>query len=449
MTAHNAILEQNEYRLVLVKAGSQAIWVDRTDGALRLPRVTISRWTRPAEELQLAIELGWRLRTIVLEFLPSKMGSVPCAVMEIMSSGTRDSLTAASIDEFTEEEMISEERERVTAILAGNGSTRGPFSRIGWIQEAMAWMRAEVGHDVAFTGEVRQLNASGGFLLARFRTQAGPAYWLKATGKPNVHEFYITRELAELCPEYLPRQLAAREDWNAWLMEDAGKPVDTWNLPALEMAVASMAQLQKRTMDRSSELLAAGAADQRVSTLRANMDELREYVDEAMTKQTSTKAPRLGTERLRTIFSQLHKACMRMEELGIPDTVVHNDINSGNILFRNAECVFTDWCEIGIGNPFFTLQHLCLLQPRGQEPWSRRLHELYKRIWVEFIDATAIDKAFTLMPPLAILSYLYRRGTLLRSSRRYDSHIESYVRSLTRYLDRTTQDPALLEGLCH
>jgi hypothetical protein len=45
--------------------------------------------------------------------------------------------------------------------------------------------------------------------------------------------------LAELCPEFLPHRIAEREDWNAWLMEDAGQPVQSWTLTALEQAVFS------------------------------------------------------------------------------------------------------------------------------------------------------------------------------------------------------------------
>jgi hypothetical protein len=447
MPAHNAKLEQTEYRLVLVRFGSQAIWVDRANGALRLPRVTIPRWTRAAEQLQQVIEASWHLRTIVLEFLPSKMDSAPCAVVEITSSETPDSLAAASIEQIVAEDMVSGEREAVNTILAGNGSASGPFSRIGWIQDAMEWIRAVVGHDIEFTGEVRQLNASGRFALVRFRTQAGPAYWLKATGKPNVHEFHVTRELAELCPEFLPRQIAAREDWNAWLMEEAGEPLNSWTLPELENAVLSMAMLQKKTLGRTKELLAVGAADQRISTLCEGLVELVEYLDEVMAKQTSDRVPRIETRRLWQMATLLQDACSRMEDLNIPDTLVHSDINSGNILFKGRRCVFTDWCEAGVGNPFLTFQYLCLLQARGQESWNSRLRELYSRAWRDIISAAHIEKALVLMPLLAILSYLYGRGTWLRSPRRNDPHFESYARSLARHIDRASQAPALLEAL--
>jgi len=441
--------EQIEYRVVLVRSGSHAIWVQSDGGALRLPRVTIPRWTRPAEQLQQILKNVWHLRGIVLDVLPGKTGSAPCAVMEILSPGSGDGFAAAASEDITEQEMASDEREAVKAILAGKVGARGPFSRIGWIQEAMQWLRAELGHEIAFTDDVRQYNAAGGFALVRFATKDGRAYWLKATGKPNVHEFHITRMLAELCPEFLPHRIAEREDWNAWLMEDAGQPVQSWTLPALEQAVSSMATLQQKAITQTREFLAVGAFDQRLCVLRTHLAELVEYLDEAMAKQTSKKVLRIEANRLRQLSSLLQDACFHMEALEIPDTLVHNDINSGNILFEGTRCVFTDWCEAGVGSPFFAFQYLCLLEAHGNGDWAPSLRKLYKQCWLDRLSASQIDQAFALTPLLAILAYLYGRGTWLHSLKRNDPHVESYARSLARHIDRAAQDPQLLEVLCH
>ena len=440
--------EQDEYRLVLVRAGFHAIWAQRADGALRLPRITIPRSMRLAEQLQLAIEAGWHLSVIVLDILAGEMGSTPCAVVEILSPGPYDGLTIASIDKGLEEEMTSEEFEAVEAILGSATIPRGPFSRVGWIEEALQWMQEIVGRTIKFTGEVRQYNATGNFTLARFATLSGPPYWIKATGEPNVHEFRITRMLAETCPEYLPRRIAERGDWNAWLMEDAGRPLDSWTRPSLERAALSMARLQQRTIGRTTAFLEAGAFDLRIGVVREDLPELVEYLDEAMTRQVSTKVPRIGRRRLQQLASILEDACFRMEALEIPDTLVHNDMNSGNILFQGEHCVFTDWCETGIGNPFLTLQYLCLLQPRGEEDWASGLREVYKQCWLGRLSAAQIDEALVLAPLLAILTHLYGRGTRCHKGRRNVPRVESYARALARRMDGAAQDTRLLEALC-
>jgi len=446
MPSHDPLLEE-EYRLIFVRSGSRAVWTDRDANGPRLPRVAVQKGSRHAAQLQGVIEAAWSLRVILLDFLPCRQDSTPCAVAEIMTSEPHIHLSAIAMDEIPEEELNHEEREAVGAILAGDERGLGPFSRMGWIGEAIEWL-SEFGPDVSFRDDIRQYNASGRFALVRFGTQRGPVCWLKATGEPNAHEFHVTRKLAGLCPEFLPPQIAIREDWNAWLMKDAGQPRDSVDLPSLEQAVLSMAALQQRTIGQSTELLAAGAFDQRIQILRGKLAEVLEYLIEAMSMQTSARVPRIGEERLRQIEQTLHDACSRMEELDIPDTVIHNDINSGNILFAGTRCVFTDWCEVGVGNPFFTFQYLSKLQFNREEGWTPRLQETYKRSWLGILNESQIDRAFTLTPLLAIFSYLLGRGTWLHSAQRHDPNTQSHARSLARHMDRAAHAPDLVETIC-
>jgi aminoglycoside phosphotransferase (APT) family kinase protein len=138
-----------------------------------------------------------------------------------------------------------------------------------------------------------------------------------------------------------------------------------------------------------------------------------------------------------------------MEALDIPDTLVHNDINFGNILFKGSRCVFTDWCEAGVGNPFLAFQYLCLLQSPRHEDWRPRLKDIYKSFWLDCLTTSQIEQAFVLVPPLAVLSYFYGRGTWLNSPLRNNPDIESHARSLARHMDHAIQDSLLLEAICH
>jgi hypothetical protein len=449
MSPQDTVSQQIEYRLVLVKSGSRAIWTQRSGDDFRLPRIEVPRWTRQAQQLQKSIADLWSLRAIVLDVIPGRNDLGACAVVEILDVECPQGLTAVSIHEISKLEMTLIERMTVDAMLAGDPGSRGPFSRAGWIQEAKEWVRTALGGQITFTGEIHQFNATGRFALARFAIEDGSAYWLKATGEPNTHEFQITRMLAELCPEFLPRCIATREDWNAWLMEDAGIAQDPWTLPRLKQAVLSMANLQKKTACHTSAFLAAGAFDHRISVLRAQLVELVEYLDVTMTKQVSTKVPRIERARLLEIASLLQDACFRMEELKVPDTLVHNDVNSGNILFDGSRCVFTDWCEVGVGNPFLTFQYLYLLKPRDEEDWTPKLRKVYGDCWLDSLSVSQIELAFGLAPVLAVFSCLYGRGTWLRSSRRNDPAVESHARALARHMDREAQDSRFREALCH
>jgi hypothetical protein len=448
MPPQDAPIERDEYRLILVRSGSNAIWTERDENPMRLPRVVVLKRGRPAEQLQDVVKAAWNMRVIILDFLHVRESFQPCAVAEIVSPESHLRLTATQVDDMPTEEINLEEREMLRASFDDGAHVHGPFSRVGWIKEAIEWIQAEVGQDVSFTEEIRQYNAGGRFALVRFGTTSGPALWLKATGEPNAHEFHVTRKLVDLCPEFVPLQIAAREDWNAWLMEEAGQPLESWALPDLEQAALTLAALQMKTSERRSDFLSAGAFDQRVSTLRANLAEVIEYLDEAMAKQSSTRVPRIDRERLRQMKDILRDACLCMEELEIPDTLVHNDINSGNILFQGTRCVFTDWCEVGVGNPFFAFQYLSKLQPSRNESWTPRLRDAYGRCWLGLLNESQIERAFALTPLLAIFSYLFGRGDWLHSAQRSDPCVERHARSLARHMDRAALEPGLKEAIC-
>jgi thiamine kinase-like enzyme len=103
-----------------------------------------------------------------------------------------------------------------------------------------------------------------------------------------------------------------------------------------------------------------------------------------------------------------------MEAINIPDTLIHNDMNPGNILFNGARAVFTDWSEACVGSPFLTFQHLQIQASMADETWGSRLKEIYKRHSRAVLDEPQIERAFALSPPLAIPSSRERRAASSR-----------------------------------
>ena len=98
MSLCDTTLAWNEYRLVLVKSGSNAIWTERKGSDLHLPRITVPRLARQAEEVQKGIEAIWRARNIVLDFLPRGQSSRPFVVSEILGPNLPHGLTACSVE---------------------------------------------------------------------------------------------------------------------------------------------------------------------------------------------------------------------------------------------------------------------------------------------------------------------------------------------------------------
>jgi hypothetical protein len=449
--------ERMDYRLALLLPESRQLLGKQVCGADELPQISIPRRERPAEQLTKLIEEKWKIKTVVLDILTDASAPTPCAIMEIRSTSRefeRNGLRPVQLDSFSDASLGEKESRTLSSVLSGDTASQNPFARIGWIGDVQQWIRDEVhGRTVSFSDDIRQFNAGGGFSLVRFGTLQGPAYWLKAVGDPNGHEFRITTTLAQSLQSYLPTMVAARPEWNAWVMEDAGQPLcNSFGLPSIERAVTCLAELQGKSIAHIEALLVAGCPDCSIPVLANHLGTLTEYLEDAMNRQSSIKVPRLERGRLREIESIIRDACYAMQHLCISDTLIHNDINGGNILLCGSRCVFTDWAEACIGNPFLTFQHLCAQISRDSsqaEAWLPCVKSAYKRSWREWLTESQIDQAFVLMPLLAVTSYLYGGGTWLDSPRRENPHVQAYSRSLARHMDRAAKAPELLEALCH
>lgn len=447
------MVEPMDYRLALILPETCQLLGVSISGILELPRVSVPAGQRETPLLTQLIEERWKIRTVVLDCLWDSSSHMYCAVVEVRTSSWHFSdhgFLPVQIDMLSHHVLGQRVRASLASILAGGDGGRGAFSRIGWLEEARRWIRATVGHQYSpLNDDLLQLNAGGRFALLRFSTNGGPRCWLKATGEPNAHEFNVTMTLAHRNPEFLPRLIATHKDWNAWVTEDIGRPATEPSTRLLmENAASTMATLQKRSVADVDDLLGAGCGDQRCHVLLSHLDELIDHLTELMDIQTSAKVPQLGRRQLQKIRATLHDACCRLQDLQIPDTVLHGDISAGNILYDGNRCRFIDWCEAYIGNPFITFQQICLVAS-ARRASSSELRLRYGDIWRDVLSEHQIDEAFALTPIVAVFSHLYGRGTWLNSPLRDLPQLQGYRRSLARYMSRAAQDPDLREALCH
>lgn len=418
--------------------------------------MSVPKYQRVAEQLTRLIEERWRIKAIVLDVFANPSYPTSCAVIEVRTPSWQFALDQFELvrpDDVSPSSLCDSERKSIRAILAKDNADRGPFSQLGWVNEARQWIQDELpDQNDRLRDEVQQLNAGGRFTLSRFITGEGCAYWLKAVGEPNTHEFSITRALSKYFPDSLPKLIATREDWNAWVMEEVGVPLrDCLSQPTLEQAVVALAHLQMQSADHVESLLQAGCADQRIAVIEAHLEELISYLEEVMAYQVSTKVPRLENHQLREIQASLRHACAVVLEQEIPDCLIHIDVNLGNILIDGSRCVFIDWAEAYIGNPFFTFEHLWanLIRDNKQvEAWAPHFSRLYKQQWFALIPERRIDQVLGYTPLLAIAAHLYGRGEWLHSERRNDPNFQGYTRSLARLMHRAAQAPELQEALC-
>jgi hypothetical protein len=443
--------DREKCQVAMVLASREILSVDGA-AVPSLPRIVIPRWTRLAEAVTAAIAERWQLASLLLSCVQEEPSSELFAIVEVGSPATTSGLIPVSSSSIVEL-LQPRQKNMLERILHNRIAHTEPFSRFGWIDEAQTWIQDSVpASKIRFTGRTSQLNAGGQFQLIRFDTERPPAYWLKATGYPNAHEYAITTFLASETPNYLPRIVAARQDWNAWVMEEHGQSLyHALSRATAKTALVRLAELQQQWLGQEAVLLAHGCHDHRLHVLIVQIDAIIDYLGEAMRRQTSTKVAPMSRERLLIVGKILKDTCAAALELPIPDTLLHNDISPGSILFDGSTCVFTDWAEAYLGNPFLTLQQFCSHLERccsDAVRWIPELRSLYGQCWLDLLGAAAVERALSLSPLLAVLSYFYAHGTWLAHPDFEDAHLVGYHRSMARIMERLANEKTLMEALC-
>jgi hypothetical protein len=128
---------------------------------------------------------------------------------------------------------------------------------------------------------------------------------------------------------------------------------------------------------------------------------------------------------------------------------VHGDISLGNIL-TGHRCVFIDWAQASIGNPFVTFEqlHVQIAEDQNTVQWTPYMTETYTKSWGQILSASQINCALALVPLISVALELCSRWEWLTSDRHHDPQFQSYVRGLARQMDRAVRDLKPREIIC-
>jgi hypothetical protein len=437
--------EFDHYRLVLISPSSRSILLEKDAGRLVLPRIPVPRWTRAAQKVTSEIRQRWNLRAWVIDFLGDHPGRESLAIAERIDE-REELLENANIARYPlcavpEDELSDAERAIVRKLLEDGSTGRGPFSRLGWAEDLLTWScevlklpRSQL------SNEFVQLNASADAALVHILTEAGSRYWFKAAGAAHPYERLVTETLSQELPEYLPELVAVHEQWSGWLTRDAGAPFLASYDPsrlAIEV-VRRLARLQTRALPFAGRLLVDGCHDHRMPALRTQIPKLTPYLEAAMQETEADLGLCIGPARLGRIAALIAEASVRVENMGIPDTLMHCDLSFDNILVGSRGCIFIDWAQASIGHPFITLEHLCaqFTQHEDSRTIIPRLRKTYLHVWETSLHGRFDRQALTFMPLVALASLLCCRSEWLTGNAMRHPSSRSYARVLARQLDR-------------
>ena len=215
---------------------------------------------------------------------------------------------------------------------------------------------------------------------------AGGVTWFKACAPVQAFEPRLTAELFARWPDRVTEVLAVDEARRWLLLGDAGiavrelgKPPEAW----LE-ALPPYAELQKGETAYALEHVGHGVPDLHMAPLLAGYERLLANELPLTTDDV---------DRLRDYAPRFTELCSVLAELGIRESVQHDDLHMGNLYSDGGKLRILDWGDSSIAHPFFSLvvtfrflEEFNHLAP--DDPWFGRLRDAYLEPWGRGLEET-------------------------------------------------------------
>ena len=419
-----------------------------------LPQIDVRPYERLAEQLTAGVRESWKLEAYCL-FLPRPVNgpenapATKYALLECFSQNAKappGTCWAPAEVATGEVALACDDRTAVASALReidqyAARPSLGPFARPGWIKELFQWAQGQIGPlGLRVSGGFRQLNGSPAFSLIRIET-TGAAVWFKATGEPNRHELPVSVTLTRLFPRFVPTLLGVHSTWNGWLLQEApGAALDNFGeVSAWARTARTLGELQIASVGKNGELLDSGCKDLRVERLIGEIDPFVASMSESMAAQKTEPPAILTNSELRILGEELKGACSALEGLGLPDTLGHIDLNPGNILVSPEACIFLDWAEACVANPFITFAYLREHSERQHLECAgagEGITAAYLEPWRAFFPSRDLERGMTFASLVAVFAYAISGNTWRSRGSHRDPALAPYFRSLTRRMHR-------------
>jgi hypothetical protein len=437
---------------VVIQRGRSEVLVQAVPPALALPEVRVPRNQRLAWHINDQLRRSWGLDAVSLFPLDvaagtAEAGAVRYHVAELLrpDRGLPDGIgwaDASSLDRETFAEPG--DFDAVSAYVRAESESpmgSGPFGHAGWLREVVAWLQKTIApFGLEWRGGFEQFHASRSFSLIRFDTTPR-ASWFKSVGEPNTREFPITCELAKRIPEHLPRILASRSEWSAWLAEDCpGRTLDQVTDPALwRRAVRHLAELQSESLAWTNSLLPLGAFDLRMLLTPSAVEHFFELARRIAEVAAEREAGGLSIQEFPAMQARMVGLLDQLSRLELPAALGHLDFNGGNVIVSPERTVFLDWAEACVGPPFFALEYL--LQTFRRSFGRSSAHEgpvieAYLAPWESVIPLPNVRELWRITPALAVFAYAQRCVLAAEPFGFGSSRFSSYLWALLRRLKR-------------
>jgi Phosphotransferase enzyme family len=281
-----------------------------------------------------------------------------------------------------------------------------PWSSSDWLAKATKWIHESVASTGAtVTGEPTQVRAWALSCILRVPTTAGTIYF-KALPSFFGHEPVLCRYLLEKFPQYMVDLVAIEPDQH-WMLSKEWAGSAPTSEEEWYKALSALIEIQQHCNDNVAELFSFGVKDRRLSVLPSLLtpvlDDLKDEKIWQLYGVNSEEAKELSRR-----IKDLSKLCDRLSECGIPETLMHGDLWSSNVVYRDTVSgkspLIFDWTDASITHPFFDIY--CALTSEKDEKTVRNLKQAHMKAWSEIVPEETVLKAFDLSWQVAPYYYV-------------------------------------------
>ena len=323
------------------------------------------------------------------------------------ASNSREFVPAAEVIDRLESEVVRRHVRGWLDRLAGHPDPRTPpwldpdwHPRVsGWIAERMT----AAGLKPSGPSRLSYQSPLGAVL----RTPAGDRdVYMKCPAALFRAEASVTQALAARTPGWVPEVIDIEPTEGWLLMADLGDhQLGTDPEPAWADGLRRLGEIERAWVGHGEELLAAGAAHRPLAALAEAVPGLLELGNLASRLDPS------ALERWSTDRQRLIDACHELEDIGVPEALVHGDAHPWNVAVTEGGPVVFDWSDTAFGPAFVDL---AVFLWRAKDVAGRReLRDAYLDAWADIAPRHRLERAAELAMPVGALYQVTTYQTLL------------------------------------
>lgn len=286
-----------------------------------------------------------------------------------------------------------------------------PWQQSGWFDEASDWIQHRSrSAGLNIQGHVQQKYFRIWSCILHAATQQGDIYF-KSTIPSCDYEARLTAELYDVWPQHMPEVIAYHPKRSWLLMHDAGVNLGKTmlvdkdaNPQYYEEVLAIYARIQQESIQYQTQLLTAGCPDYSLSCL-PNLYQTLVQDREALGVDQAYGVSASEFEQLQAFTPDVEAMCTALQDIGVSETIHHDDLWCGNIMNKGGRYIFFDWAESAFGHPFCSLYTL-LKHAKHMLGYDQatldRLRDNYLAHWKHYASAEQLMTGFHIAQRLAL-----------------------------------------------